>query len=152
MKLVRIAKGRWDVVAVVDGHGRCPVLDLLDGAGPGRNAARDSMSPFLRLYMPLEGPPKFNPQLCRSLGNGIFELRRPPQGAKPEVLFFSDEDLRRIVCTSALLEAKTAHSEEVLSARGLRERYLETKSRSEIQVVEAIGPGALDSVLTEELT
>lgn len=148
MKLVTIARGRWEVVAVVDGQGRCPVLDLLEGTG----TARGSMSPFLRLYLPLEGPPKCNLQLCRSLGDGVFELRRPPRGVTPEVLFFDDEDLRRIVCTSAFPEAKVAPSEEVLLAKGLREWYLETKARSELQIMEAICPRALDLTLTGELT
>ncbi len=152
MKLLRIAKGRWEVVAVVDGQGRCPVLDLLDGTGPCEGLRRVSMAQLLRLYLPLEGPPKCNLQLCRSLGDGIFELRRPPQGARPEVLFFDDEDLRRIVCTSAFPEAKVAPSEEVLLARGLREWYLETRSRSELQFIDASPAGALDNLLTGELT
>ncbi len=152
MKLVRIARGRWEVVAVVDGQGRCPVLDHLRETGPGGGAARGCMSPFLRLYLPMEGPPKCNLQLCRSLGDGVFELRRPPRGATPEILFFDDEGLRRIVCTSAFAGAKVAPSEEVLLAKGLREWYLETKARSEIQFLETSRPGALDNLLTGELT
>jgi hypothetical protein len=98
MKLVRIAKGRWEVLAEVDSGGSCPVLDLLDPYG-GRREPQVFLSRFLRVYLPLEGPPVSSLPRCRPLADGIFELRSRPGGQEPAVLFFADED-QRIVCAS----------------------------------------------------
>jgi hypothetical protein len=136
MKLRRIAKGRWDVLAPVDEQGRCPVLDLLDPTSPGRNAARGFLSVCLQVYLPLEGPPTSNRRLCSSLGDGLFELRWPGK-AEPRILFF-DDDKDRIVCTNAFSDAEVAAG-ELLQARGYRERYFE--DGSEIQVIETAEGG-----------
>jgi hypothetical protein len=137
MKLVRIARGRWDVVAMMDPHERCQVLDLLDETGPRYNPERRFLSVLLRVYLPLEGPPTCNRQLCRPLGDGLFELRQP-QTPKPRILFFNDTG-SRIVCTTASAEANVSPTKEIQAARDLRARYLETKSRRQLEVIEA-GP------------
>jgi hypothetical protein len=100
MNLVRIAKGRWEVLAEVDSGGSCPVLDLLAPTG-GRREPQVFLSRFLRVYLPLEGPPVSSLPRCRPLADGIFELRSRPGGQEPAVLFFADED-QRIVCASTL--------------------------------------------------
>ena len=100
MNLLRIAKGRWEVLAPVDAEGRCPVLDLLAQPGAGPLASRTFLSRFLRVYLPLEGPPASSLPRCTSLAEGVFELRPQPR-QEPAVLFFPDGG-ERIVCTSAL--------------------------------------------------
>jgi len=135
MKLVRIAKGRWEVLAVVDHRGRCQVLDFVDQLGAGCHAARQFLTLLLRVYLPLEGPPKSSAHLCKPLGDGVFELRRQPRGPKPRVLFFYDED-HRIVCTNAFSKLEVTPRSGIELARGLREKYFETKLRRELQVVE----------------
>ncbi|HEV8580755.1 MAG TPA: hypothetical protein VGX68_16945 [Thermoanaerobaculia bacterium] len=132
MKLIRIAKGRWDVLAVVDPRDRCQVLDLLDGTSAGSCTARNFLSVLLQIYLPLEGPPTCNHQICKPLDGEIFELRGP-RGLEPRVLFF-DGDSHRIVCTSfAKVEVPRS---EILASRELRAQYFETKSRSELLVIE----------------
>jgi hypothetical protein len=117
MKLVRIAKGRWEVLAVVDSGGSCPVLDLLDPSG-SRREPQVFLSRFLRVYLPLEGPPVSSLPRCRSLADGVFELRSRPGSHEPSVLFFADKD-HRIVCASTLsskpryFAAKTAHGLQI---------------------------------------
>ncbi|HEX4962473.1 MAG TPA: hypothetical protein VF173_16680 [Thermoanaerobaculia bacterium] len=113
MNLVRIAKGRWEVLAVVDAGGSCPVLDLL---GPKQLF----LSRFLRVYLPLEGPPAASLPRCRPLTEGVFELRRRPGEPEPAVLFFADEG-RRIVCASTLSS---------------RPRYFAAKSASRLRILE----------------
>jgi phage-related protein len=135
MKLVRIAKGRWEVLAVVDHRGRCQVLDFVAQLGAGFRAAQEFLTLLLRVYLPLEGPPKSSAHLCKPLGDGVFELRRQPRGPKPRVLFFYDED-HRIVCTNAFSKLEVTPRSEIELARGLREKYFETKLRRELQVVE----------------
>jgi len=95
------------------------------------------MLQFLRLQLPVAGPPKHNADLCKSLGGGIFELRRQPKGQKLRTLFFYD-DLCRIVLTNAFLKAETTPRTELALARGLKKRYFEAKLRSGIQVLEEI--------------
>jgi len=135
MKLVRIAKGRWEVLAVVDHRGRCQVLDFVAQLGAGFRAAQQFLTLLLRVYLPLEGPPKSSAHLCKPLGDGVFELRRQPKGPKPRVLFFYDDN-HRIVCTNAFSKLEVTPRSEIELARGLRDKYFETKLRSELEVVE----------------
>ncbi len=99
MNLLRIAKGRWEVLAAVEPEGHCPVLDLLAQPGTGSPETRTYLNRFLRVYLPLEGPPTSSLPRCKPLAEGVFELRPQPR-QEPAVLFFSDD--QRIVCTSAL--------------------------------------------------
>ena len=114
MNLLRIAKGRWEVLAPIDTEGRCPVLDLLAQPGAGSPETRTFLSRFLRVYLPLEGPPTSSLPRCTPLAEGVFELRPQPR-QEPVVLFFPDGG-QRIVCTSALsskelyFEAKSTRS------------------------------------------
>lgn len=117
MKLVRIAKGRWEVLAEVDSSGICPVLELLGSSDASRESQR-FLSRFLRIYLPLEGPPTSSLPRCKPLADGIFELRPRSTGQEPAVLFFADE-AQRIVCASSLssrpryLAAKCARSLQI---------------------------------------
>ena len=137
MRLVRLARDRWEVLAVLDGRDRCQVLEFLRHLPPGYAAAQRWMLQFLRLQLPVAGPPKHNADLCKSLGGGIFELRRQPKGQKLRTLFFYD-DLCRIVLTNAFLKAETTPRTELALARGLKKRYFAAKLRSGIQVLEEI--------------
>jgi hypothetical protein len=119
MNLLRIAKGRWEVLAPVDTEGRCPVLDLLAQPGSGSPESRTFLSRFLRVYLPLEGPPTSSLPRCKPLEEGVFELRPQPR-QEPAVLFFPDEG-QRIVCTSSLSS---------------RELYFEAKSTRSLHISE----------------
>jgi hypothetical protein len=121
MRLLRIAKGRWEVLAEVDPGGRCPVLDLLDQPGSVRET-QVFLSRFLRVYLPLEGPPASSLPRCKPIADGIFELRRQPGEQEPAVLFFADEG-QRIVCASTLSS---------------RPRYFEAKSACSLQISEEV--------------
>jgi len=114
MNLVRIAKGRWEVLAEVDSGGTCPVLDLLNSSA-GRREPQVFLSRFLRVYLPLEGPPVSSLPRCRPLADGVFELRSRAQ--ETAVLFFADED-QRIVCASTV-DSKPRYF-AAKSARGLQ--------------------------------
>jgi hypothetical protein len=116
MKLVRIAKGRWEVLAEVDAGGSCPVLDLLNQSGVLREPQR-FLSRFLRVYLPLEGPPVSSLPRCTPLADGVFELRSWPGVQEPAVLFFADEG-QRIVCGSSLSSKPRYFAAK--SARGLQ--------------------------------
>jgi hypothetical protein len=118
MNLVRIAKGRWEVLAEVDSGGTCPVLDLINSSQVVKEP-QVFLSRFLRVYLPLEGPPVSSLSRCRLLTDGIFELRPHPR-QETAVLFFSDEG-QRIVCASTL---------------GSKPRYFAAKSARGLQISE----------------
>jgi phage-related protein len=136
IQLVRIARDQWDVLAVLDGRGRCQVLDFLQQLPPSHTAAQRWMLQLLRLQLPRVGPPRHNVNLCKSLGGGVFELRRQPKGQKLRTLFFYD-DLSRIVLTNAFLKAETTPRTrtEIALARSLKRRYFEAKFRHGIEIV-----------------
>jgi hypothetical protein len=135
MKLVRMGRGAWEVLAIVDGRGRCQVLDFLDQLGPNYAAARRAMLLFLQSRLPADGPPVSNAQLCKPLGDGLFELRRQPKGQKLRVVFFYDEGYR-IVCTNAFCKAETTPRSELLISRALRRRYLIAKHTRGLRIEE----------------
>jgi phage-related protein len=134
MKLVRIARDLWDVLAVVDHRGHCQVLEFLEGLAPNYRAASTAMIRLLTDVLPKSGPPH-DSRLSKSLGGGIFELRRQPKGRKLRVVFFYDSGCR-IVCTSAFTKAETTPQIEIDAARLLVRRYREAKFRNELVIVE----------------
>lgn len=137
MKLVQIAKRRWEVLAVVDHRGECQVLDFLDRLSSNYEAARTAMLGLLEDRLPRDGPPKENIQLCKPLGGGLFELRRQSKGRKLRVLFFYDDGFR-IVCTNAFTKAEKTPQTELALARVRREQYLAAKFRQELQILKEI--------------
>lgn len=57
MKVLRLARARWEVLVVYDEVGRCPVLDVLrEGHREGSKEARDKMLSLLVNSVPFEGP------------------------------------------------------------------------------------------------
>jgi phage-related protein len=132
MSLIRIAREQWDVLAVVDDRKRCQVLDFLMGSG--QSSAHRMMLRFLRLRLPAEGP-SHSAELCKSLGNGIFELRRQPKGPKLRVLFFYDDGYR-IVCTNAFTKAERTPRPEIELARDLKQQYFRAKLLRRLRIEE----------------
>jgi hypothetical protein len=118
MRLVRIAKGRWEILAPIEPGGEFQGIDS--------RAARDFLSICLRVYLPLEGPPPSNLPHFQPFGDGIFELRHQGQGLG---VLFRDDESRRIVYASAKAEIQTA----LLS----KERYFQAKSGQGLEILEA---------------
>jgi phage-related protein len=134
MRLVQLAKGLWEVLAVLDHRGRCQVLDHLGSLGANFEVAKTKMVRILSFQIPMQGPPARNAQLCKCLGGGIYELRGQHKGQKLRVVFFYDDN-RRVVCTNAFSKAETTPQNELQAARDLRERYLRAKFRKELEIL-----------------
>jgi phage-related protein len=132
MKLVRIAREQWDVLAVMDHRDHCQVLEFLEELAPNYEAAKEAMFYQLEVILPKNGPPR-NVQLSKSLGRGLFELRRQPKGRKLRVVFFYDSGFR-IICTSAFTKAETTPQTEIDRSRLLIQLYLEAKFRNELVI------------------
>ena len=118
MRLVRIAKGRWEILAPAD---------LLDLQGQDSRAARDFLSICLRVYLPLEGPPPFSLPHYQPCGDGLFELRHQGRGLG---VLFRDDESRRIIYTNAGAEQTALLS---------RERYFQAKSAQGLEILEKAG-------------
>lgn len=134
MKLVRIARREWDVLAVLDSREKCQVLDFLaDLHGPESRAAK-SMIALLSETVPQSGPPTREP-LCKSLGEGVYEFRRQPKGKKLRVLWFYG-GAAVIVCTAAFKKAERTPRVQLDQARFLCKQYWIARSRGEFEILD----------------
>lgn len=134
MKLVRIAREEWDVLAVLDSREKCQVLDFLaDLDGPEKTAA-EGMMWLLEELVPRNGPPRSG-ILCKSLGDGVFEFRKQPKGKKLRVLWFYG-GAAVIVCTAAFKKAERTPRVQLDQARFLSKQYWIARSRGELEIQE----------------
>lgn len=137
MRLVRIGRRRWDVLAVMDHRGQCQVLDFLASLEGSSRAVAEAMSRLLRRTIPANGPPRAEP-LCKPLGDGLFELRKQPKGKKLRVVWFYGGEAV-IVCAVAFSKAERTPRERIEEARRLREQYRLARSRNQIEILDAEG-------------
>lgn len=135
MKLVRIARLRWEVLAVCDSRGGCPVVEFLDALKrTPHQVAAEQMMQMLASQVPLSGPPKTEP-LCKSLGNGLFEFRRQPKGKKLRVVWFYGGGAV-VVCSAAFTKAERTPRTAIERTLLLRELYRSAKADDEIEIVD----------------
>ena len=133
MKLVRIAKLRWEVLAVCDSRGLCQVVDFLAGLqGTTYQIAAAEVLELLQNRIPKAGPPRAEP-LCKSLGNGLFEFRRQPKGKKLRVIWFYGGGAV-IVCAVGFTKAERTPRTQIERARALQKAYLEDKRDEKLEI------------------
>lgn len=132
MRLVRIGKLRWEVLAVCDHRGSCPVLDFLGGLEGPYRAAADQMLALLRSQIPANGPPKAEP-LSKPLGDGLYELRRQPKGKKLRVVWFYGGGAV-IVCAVAFTKGERTPRQEVVRAASWKDRYWRARMRGALDI------------------
>ena len=135
MRLVRIGRAVWDVVAIADESGHS-VWDELEGADPSDRAA-ERMRATLETDVPMNGPPRTNRTKCRDLGDGIYEFK---EGGW-RVLWFYDagEPVRRrqIVCSHLSPKvAKKEFQQEIARARRMRRDYVMAKLARRLIILE----------------
>ena len=134
MKLVRLAKRRWDVLAILDARERCEVLDFLMEPEASYRVAAQAMLHALFEAIPVSGPPRAEP-LGKPLGDGLYELRKQPKGKKLRVVWFYGGGAV-IVCAVAFLKAERTPRAKLAQALLLRECYQAAKDDEKIQIVE----------------
>lgn len=134
MKLVRLASESWDVLAVLDHRGQCPVVDFLAELAAPYRAAKEGMLTLLQEVIPRSGPPRGLP-LCRPLGFGLFEFRKQPKGNKLRVVWFYGSG-RTIVCTTAFSKAEMTPRTEIDRSRWLLKHFAEETRRGEIEIID----------------
>lgn len=133
MRLVRLARHRWEVLAILDARDRCEVLEFLLTPGESYRAAAEAMLHLLFEAIPRGGPPKAEP-LCKPLGDGLFELRKQPKGKKVRVVWFYGGGAV-VVCAVAFTKAERTPRAKLAQARLLKERYQAARTAGEIGVV-----------------
>ncbi|HVT58147.1 MAG TPA: hypothetical protein VHR45_07085 [Thermoanaerobaculia bacterium] len=126
MRLVRIRRAVWDLLAIAD-EMRHSVWDELEAADPSDTAA-ERMRATLETDVPLNGPPLMNRTRCRHLGGEIYEFKE--HGWR--VLWFYDTkpgQRRRIICThSSPKVSKKEFQPEIARARRIRKEYVAAKA------------------------
>jgi len=134
MKLLRLGRGPWTVVAVVEDDGSCPTLDGLAGVKGGK-----SMLALLRERVPRSGPQYDNTALVKRLkpyDEGLCEFRKQPRGAKLRTVFF-DDGACVIVCTSSFQKTDRTPRRELERARRMRERYYHDRGTGSLEITDA---------------
>jgi hypothetical protein len=142
MKLIRIAREEWDVLAVLDSRDRCQVLEFLEELEGPESVAATGMMRLLEEIVPKFGLPR-SASLCKSLGDGVFEFRRQPKGKKLRVLWFYG-GTAVIVCTAAFKKAEKTPRTQLDQARFLCKQYWIARSRGEIEILDP-KEGSLES-------
>jgi phage-related protein len=132
MHLIRLGKSRWEVVALCDQRGSCPVLDFLGGLDKSLRSLCNRMLGLLREYVTYHGPPR-SIERCRHLEDGIWEFKT----GQLRVLWFYDQD-RVIVCTHGFMKkTRKTPRREIRQAKELRERYLFAVRSSRLRLLDA---------------
>jgi hypothetical protein len=138
MRLLRLARAKWDVLAICEDDGRCQILDLLQkGHREGSKEARDKILSLLVESVPFAGPQLDNPTVCkplRPLSDGLFEFRKQPKrGAKPRVIWFFDGDTC-IVCALGFFKRNETPELLLGQARAMKAAYFKAKAQGRLTV------------------
>lgn len=133
MKLVRLARKRWEVLAICDSRGECPVTEFLDGLkGTSYQLAAEQMVRLLLFQVPVSGPPRAEP-ISKPLGDGLFEFRKQPKGKKLRVVWFYGGGAV-VVCAVAFTKAERTPRTEIERARAHQKRYLEARRDGTLEI------------------
>ena len=120
MRLVRIAKVQWEVLAVLDGRNGS-VWSWLEDRKSDRHVNR--MQKRIRRRVPREGAPR-HPFHGTILGDGVGEFRTGPEnGPKLRVLYFYAKG-KRIICTEGFWKKTETAPDQIKRAERLKRKYL----------------------------
>lgn len=136
MRLLRIARATWDVLAVCDERGDCQTLNLLMSFERGDKKRRKHAQVLLAMlqeYVPVSGAPKAT-ERCEPLEDGIYAFRSP--ASQIRILWFYEKG-KVIICTHAFLKSgQKLNRTQLDRAKGIRAGYQEALSRGVVEIVE----------------
>lgn len=128
MRLVRVRKSRWDVLALSDERGECPLFEDLLALTAATESERTKLLALLA-FTAANGPPR-NREKSNDLGDGLFEFKTK----KLRVPYFYDED-RIILCTHVFKkQGQRTPKEEILRALRMRDSYWRAKEEGDLEV------------------
>lgn len=128
MKLRRVYRARWDVLAICGARGDCPLLDLL--ASLEARLAADGRA-MLRLFAFVgeQGPPH-NVEASHKIAGEIWELI----AGRLRVLWFYDEG-RVVVCSHGFVKrTRKTPVAEIERAQAAWAAYRAAKESAELEV------------------
>jgi len=136
MRLIRLGKGAWTVLATCSANGDCPTLDFVASLDQRRG---DRVLADLREFVPGTSPSHWaRTEFSRKLKGveGIFEFRWPTSGGgTPRLLWFFDEN-KVIVCSNGADKKGRLRQREIEIAQETRQWYLLAKQKSDLQVID----------------
>lgn len=128
MRLKRVHRARWNVLAVCGPRGDCPLLDFL--AGLEARLAADARA-MLRLlaFVAEQGPPR-NVQMSHKIAGEVWEFI----AGRLRVLWFYDEG-RLVVCTHGFVKStRKTPAAEIERARASCAAYRAAKQDTKLTV------------------
>ena len=128
MRLRRVGRSKWDVLAVCTPRGDCPLVDFL--AGLEAHLAADGRA-MLRLFAFTveQGPPR-NVELSHKISGEIWELI----AGRLRVLWFYDEG-RVVICSHGFVKrTRKTPPGEIDRALGVYEAYQIAKRAGRLKV------------------
>jgi hypothetical protein len=134
MKLWRLGRIQWTVLAALDNRGECPVIQLLNDSGaPGERMLADLLE-----SIPQRGPPMRNLEVSKHLRDKIYEFRESvTRGGTLRLLWFYDEG-RVVVCTNGVLKKGDKTPDGLIDAAiEIRKAYFVSKFNKSLDIVDA---------------
>jgi phage-related protein len=130
MKLTRVQRGQWDVLAICGPRGNCPLLEFL--AGLEAQLAADGRA-MLRLlsFVAEQGPPR-NVDVSHKISGEVWELI----AGRLRVLWFYDEG-RLVVCSHGFVKrTRKTPSGEISRAQASYDVYRAAKEAKNLKLEE----------------
>lgn len=128
MRLRRLKRGSWTVLAACSDRGDCSLTEFLQGLeGNLGKQARKAWS--LLDLVAVDGPPR-NTDISHSLAPEVWEFI----SGDLRVLWFYDER-KVVVCSHGFVKKRQKTPKaEIEQAEAVRQRYFEAKRRSALQI------------------
>lgn len=128
MKLRRVRRGHWDVVAACGSRGECPLLDFL--ASLEAQLEPDGRAMLRLLSFVAEQGPPHNVEVSHKIVGDIWELI----AGRLRVLWFYDQG-RLIVCSHGFVKrTRKTPSSEINRAQGVFDAYQNAKRSGTLKV------------------
>jgi phage-related protein len=130
MKLRLLLEGRYRILAVCSRRGDCQLLDFLNELDSNFQDQADRM--LFRLEETARRGPSTNPDICRKIGQEIWEFR----AGRIRVLWFYGENLEVIICSHGFLKRtpKTPRNEKQ-KAVATRRQYFGDLAHGDLQIL-----------------
>lgn len=133
MKLRRLGRTRWDVLAVCDEAENCFVLDFLSSIDQTLAA---KMLFLLENKLPELGPLGMRSNESKKISEHIYELkRRPKSGAQVRIFYFFDGQ-KTIVCTNGFIKRNKLDRTALEQAEQMRRKYFMEKESGTLKILD----------------
>lgn len=128
MKLRRVRRGHWDVVAVCGSRGECPLLEFLTSLEAQLEPDGRAMLRLLS-FVAEQGPPH-NVEISHKIDGDIWELI----AGRLRVLWFYDQG-RLVVCSHGFVKrTRKTPSREIDKAQAVFDAYQSAKRSGTLKV------------------